>query len=488
MRVLLLNPPCENTVKEYADESGDGFIDSDDFGYFPPLGLLYILSSAEKKNPEHQYFFIDCIAEKITYPQLEKRVKEIQPDFVGITSFTISLIDVIKSAEAVRKVMPNAHLCLGGHHATAFPYEACQLTQFNTVIVGEAEFAFPALLDCLAKDKDFNNVQGVYTKESIEKYVGNQLRDRRFLNHVTVPPAYIDNIDDIPAPNRKYIQHINYNSILGLTGKLATMVTTRGCPYKCTFCDLPYKSYRKRNIELVMDEIEECLALGYKEFHFYDDLFNITAEKIIEFCDAIERRNLKIVWDFRGRVNGVTYESLKRARTAGLRMISFGVETGSDEGLKVLKKGSNIAQVERTFKWCKELGIKTVADYMIGLPHEKSKEDIDKNIDFLIKLNPDYAQIGILCLYPHTQVHIDAMKMGIAEVGKWEKFALNPISDFRVDYWTESISAMDLVRIQRESYNRFYFRPKYIYNSIKNTKSWHEFKSKVGGVKKLLNF
>ncbi len=487
MKILLLNPPCENMVKEMSDEHGKDFIDSDDFGYFPPLGLLYILSSTEKKYPEHKYFFLDCVAEKISYPVLKEKLGEIMPDIVGVTSFTVSLMDVVKAAETVRIVNPKAHLCLGGHHPTAFPYEACQLPQFDSVIVGEGEYAFSELVGCLSNNADFTKIQGLYTKDTIENFVGNQIRDRRFLNHVIVPPAYVEHVDDIPPPNRKYIQHIHYNSIVGLKGKLATLISTRGCPYKCTFCDVPYKAYRQRNIELVMDEIEECLALGYEEFHFFDDLFNITHQKIIDFCDALERRNLNIVWDFRGRVNGVTYESLARAKKVGLRMISFGVETGSDIGLKTLKKGSNIAQVEKAFLWCRELGIETVANYMIGLPHEKSIQDVRANVDFLLKLNPDFAQFGILCLYPHTQVHKDAIKLGIAEPGIWEKFAANPNDDFRVEHWTQYISVNDLVRLQKESYRRFYFRPNYILKSIKNTKTWHQFKSKASGVFKLLD-
>lgn len=103
-------------------------------------------------------------------------------------------------------------------------------------------------------------------------------------------------------------------------------------------------------------------------------------------------------------------------------MISFGVETGSDIGMKTLKKGTNIAQVQRVFEWCKELNIKTIANYMIGLPHEKSKQDVRDNVDFLIKLNPDYAQFNILSLYPHTQVHKDAMKIGLAEPENGKSF------------------------------------------------------------------
>ncbi len=488
MKILLLNPPNHNTVPEFADEKGEGYVEVDDFGYFPPLGALYILSYAEKKYPEHQYFFMDGVGEQLSYKQIENNIREIQPDIVGITSFTVSLIDVVLSAEVVRKVMPNVHLCLGGHHPTAFAYEASQLPQFDSIIVGEGEYAFADLIHSIANKLDYTNILGVYTKESIMRHVGNDFKDRRFLNHMKVPPAFIENVDDVPAPDRKYIQHIDYSSIIGMTGKLATMITTRGCPYKCTFCDVPYKTYRQRNLDMVMDEIEECISLGYKEFHFYDDLFNITAQKIIDFCIALEQRNLNIVWDFRGRVNGVTKESLVYSKKVGLRMISFGVETGSDIGMKTLKKGANIAQVERVFEWCRELNIKTVANYMIGLPHEKSIGDVRDNIDFLIKLKPDYAQINILSIYPHTQVHKDAIKLGIAEEGKWEKFALDPLNyKFKVEHWIENITEKELLDLQRESYRKFYFRPKYIWNSLLKTTTPHEFKSKILGALKLLN-
>lgn len=488
MKILLLNPPNENTVPEFADEKGDGYVEVDDYGYFPPLGALYVLSYAKKKYPEHEYFFLDCVGEQINYLNLESKIGEIQPDIVGITSFTISLIDVVLSAQVVRKIMPNVHLCLGGHHPTAFSYESTQLKEFDSVVVGEGEYAFAELIDCIENKKDFTQILGVYNRESIKRFANNEFKDRRFLAHMNVPPAYVEEVDDIPPPDRNYIKHINYSSIVGLTGKLATMITTRGCPYKCTFCDVPYKKYRQRDLEMVMDEIEDCIKLGYKEFHFYDDLFNITAQKIIDFCIALERRNIKIVWDFRGRVNGVTKESLVYAKRVGLRMISFGVETGSDLGMKTLKKGTNIAQVERVFEWCKELGIKTIANYMIGLPHEKSPADVRANVDFLIKLNPDYSQFNILSLYPHTEVHKDAMKKGFAEEGKWKKFSLDPLNyTFKVEHWTEFMTEAELINLQRESYKRFYFRPKYIWKSLLKTTTPFEFKSKVKGALRLLN-
>jgi len=486
MNILLINPPGENVVAEFQDSKGKGFLEVDDFGKFPPLGALYVLSYAEKYLPDHHFYFLDCVAEKISHADLPERLAEIAPDIIGVTSFTISLMDAIKVAEAARDVVPGAHLCLGGHHATDFPLEAAKLDEFDSIVVGEGEQAFASLIENIATGKEITGIAGVYTRDTIEAHARLNVRDPRFRGSMPVPPAYIEDIDILPPPDRHHVAHINYHSVVGMDARLATMITSRGCPCKCTFCNVPCKQYRPRNLGLVMDEIEECRRMGYREFHFYDDLFNITSRRLEEFCLALKERNLSVVWDFRGRVTGVTRESLALAKSLGLRLIFFGVETGSDEGLRLLNKGCSIAQIRQAFQWCRELGIKTVADFMIGLPHEKSVDDVRENIDFLISLRPDYAQIGIMNLYPHTEIYSQAVEKGLVELNRWSEWAKNPTRDFRVEHWTEFLSEEELVRLHRESYRRFYFRLSYIMRSIVGLRSFHEFKSKVTGALKLL--
>jgi anaerobic magnesium-protoporphyrin IX monomethyl ester cyclase len=343
MKILILNPPDQYKVIENPDEKNPDkkVIDADDYGAFPPLGALYVLTYLEKNTDGHDLFFKDCIGEKIGHEKLRKYIEEIQPEVVGITSFTISLMDIVLVARMIREIKPEVHLCLGGHHPIAFPLQAGKLKEFDSIVVGEGEIAFTELIKCLEEKKDFTHIQGVYNSDSIEKYINAPMkRDKRYLLKVTAPPAYIDDIDTLPTPNREYIKHINYHSIVGVTSKLATMISSRGCPYKCTFCDIPFKQHRKRTAEKVIDEVEECLAMGYEEIHFYDDLFNITPQRVIEICDEIDRRGLKFHWDFRGRVNTVNYESLKRLKNSGCRMISFGIETGTDNNLKILRVDS----------------------------------------------------------------------------------------------------------------------------------------------------
>lgn len=485
MNIVIINPPDENTIVEFPDEQGDSFLEADDYGYFPPLGALYVLSYLEKHTTGHQLHFIDCVAEQISHEKLIERLEEIKPDILGMTSFTISLVDIKIVAENVKKHFPNCHVCMGGHHAISYPYEAVSLPNIDSIVVGEGEMAFTELVNKLEKNEPLENILGVYTKESIQKAAPPK-KDNRFLNSVIVNPAYVEDVDSIPIPNRKYIKHIKYASILGVSDNLATIISSRGCPYLCTFCNVPYKKYRSRSPEKIADEIEECLKLGYKEFHFYDDLFNITPKRLMEICAEFEKRNLNITWDFRGRVNSLTKEALAYAKKNGCRLISFGVETGSDEGLKVLKKGCNVEKVKNAFKWCRELGIISVADFMIGLPHERTEQDVLDNIQFLIDLDPDYAQFNIMTLYPHTEAYDQAVEKGLIKDGRWQEFARNPTTDFTVDHWEEFIPMDRLVKLHKLAYRKFYFRPKYVFRSALKTKTPFEFISKFRGALKIL--
>ena len=489
MKILILNPPSENTVIENPNEDGDEFLEGDDFGDFPPLGALYVLSYCEEHTSGHEFFFLDCVGEGVKHRTLPERIAEIKPDIVGVTSFTVSLVDVCKTAETIREIVPDVHLCLGGHHPIAYPYEAAQLPQFDSIVVGEGEEVFTALVNALEKGENIDelDVTGLYTKVSIEKHINAPFRDKRFLARVTVPPAYVEDIDAIPIPNRNFIRHIKYQNILGATSNLATILSSRGCPYQCTFCDVPIKSYRQRSEDQVLDEVRACLDMGYTEFRFYDDLFNINEKKILDFCDAVERRGLKFTWDFRGRVNAVTHESLRRAKTVGLRMIAFGVETGSDEGLKGLKKGTNVRKVLDAFRWCRELGIITVADYMIGLPTEKTRDDVVNNLKFLTDLDPDYGQISILTLYPNTPIFSQAVAKGLIEENRWQKWSLDPKPGFVVDHWEEHLPYTEIAELQKWGYRKFYFRAKYIWRSLLNTKSFYELSAKAGGALKLIS-
>jgi radical SAM superfamily enzyme YgiQ (UPF0313 family) len=481
MNILLINPPDKNLIQSYAYDDGSTQLDSPDYGKFPPLGLLYIAAYLEKYTPQHKVFVIDCVGENIGYNDLETKIKDIRPDLAGITSFSIGLIDVVKTAGLIKKNFPSAHVCMGGHHPMAFPKEALGLDNIDSIIIGDGEEAFCKLALAVAENKTFENITGLYGKHLSSKDEFTVREDSRFLYPVSLAPAYTENIDALPFPARKYLAHINYFSIVGVSKKFTTIVSSRGCPYHCIMCDVPYKKYRARSIKNIVDEIEHCVGEGYEEFHFYDDMFNITAERIVEFSNEIIKRNLKVIWDFRGRVNGINEEALRAAKQAGLRMISFGVETGTDEGLKFICKAITVEMIKKAFDVCNKLKIKTIADFMIGFPFEKTEGDINKNIKFCMSLAPTYGMFSVLILYPNTPVYDMAVEKKLIDLSRWHKFVTAPTSDFYLDYWEEFFTRKQLLDFKAKAYKRFYLRPGYIWQQIKNIASFEEFKRKVKG-------
>ena len=489
MKVLFLNPPDMNKVLEYTvDEKSKEYIGMDNFGAFPPLGILYVMAYLEKNTPHHKLYFKDCVAERGSHKDLIDYVNEIKPDIVAMTSFTVAMIDVCMAAQNIRKIVPDAHICLGGHHPIAFPFEAASLPEFDSIVVGEGEIVFTELVKAIEDKKPFSDILGVYTNESIQKYRNTTLKDRRFLNKVKVPPAYVDDIDSLPIPNREYIKHLNYSSVVGVSSKLATLISSRGCPYKCTFCDVPIKTHRRRDPKLVVDEMATCVAQGYDEIHFYDDLFNITPRRVMDICDEIIKRGLKVVWDYRGRVNGIDEESIKRFKKSGGRMISFGIETSTQEGLQMMRKGTKVKQNIDALKLCKKYGIITLADFIIGLPHEKSYEDVLNSIKTVTyEYKPDYAQFGILSLFPNTEVYDQAVAKGLVKDGQWNEWARDPLNaKLKVGHWNEYVSMEELVKLQKKAYRIFYFSPPVIWGQIKQIKSFHEFKTKIIGALNVL--
>ncbi|MFN7954345.1 MAG: radical SAM protein [bacterium] len=487
MRVLALNPPDELKVVLHPAEDGSKFLEPDDYGHYPPLGLLYLLGQLEATTRGHETFFADCVAERIGHADLVRRVLEpTRPDLVAVTSFTISLLDVIETCRAIKAWNPRCFVVLGGHHPIAYPREAARLECVDAIVVGEGELAFTALVEARARGESIESIEGVYTRESIDRHEPPATRDKRFLAHVSVKPAYVEDLDALAFPARRHIRHIDYHSVLGVTRKMVTMITSRGCPYLCTFCDVPIKSYRERHPDRVAEEARESQRMGYEEIHFYDDLFNIDERRVHEICDALDRAQVHMTWSFRGRVMQASREMLARAQRSGLRQVSVGVETSTDDGLAALKKATSIEQVESFFAWCRELGIATIADYMIGLPFERTATDLERSFAFVKKLDPDYVQFSICTLYPHTEMYEQAVRQGIVKPGRWDEFAQRPARGFVPDHWTESFTVKELARWQRRMYKRYYFRPRYVWRSLFRTRSLYELAQKAFGALRIL--
>jgi len=463
MKVLLVNPPSVNEIVS----CNPRFLNQER-GYTPPLGILY-LASYIKKFSDFEVKVLDCQAEKISYADLPQIIETKKPDIVGITAMTFTLIDALKFIEIVKKNNPQIIIVLGGPHPHIYPEETINLPGVDYVVLGEGEKTILELLKCLDK-KDYGRLRQV--KGLVFKM------DGQIIN--TGPGEPITNLDELPFPARQLTSYKNYYSIIAKKNPITTMFTSRGCPYRCTFCDRPAmgKLFRARSAKNVVDEMEECQKMGINEIFMYDDTFTVNRQRVIDICQEIQKRKLEIFWDIRARVDTVDEGVLKELKKAGCQRIHYGVEAGTEKILKVLNKGITLKQAEEAFRLTKRVGIQTLAYFILGSPSE-TKEDISETISFAKKLKPDFVQFTLLTPFPATAIYFDGLKRGILECDHWKQFAENPTPDFKTKYWEENFSEKELISLLNRAYRNFYLRPNFIVKEIFRIHSLSELKKKL---------
>ncbi len=461
MNILFVNPPRANEIM-----GNNPAIIEEERGVNPPLGLLYVAAYAEKFS-DFGISVLDCQAEAIDYPGFKSYLLNNKPSVVGLTAMTMTIIDVMKCVRIIKDVDSSIVVVLGGPHVNLFPEETIKLNGVDFLVLGEGEETFTKLMHALAGKRNYHDIVGLVFRENgeIKNTGGNPL---------------INDLDNLPFPARHLTSIDKYNSLLSSGKRVTTIFTSRGCPYKCSFCDRPHlgKIFRARSAQNVVDELEECVNLGITEFLFYDDTFCVDKKRVIDICNKIVKRNLPISWDIRTRINTVDEEIIQHLKMANCQGIHYGIEAGTEDILKVLKKGITIKKAKEVFKLTKKHGVPTLAYFMIGNPTE-TLDDIYTTFKVMRDLDPDYVHLTILTPFPGTEIYIEGLKKGIIKKDYWREFAMNPRSDFVPPHWGEIFSKEELDELVVKGYKTFYLRPKYILKRLSRLKSFPEFKKKA---------
>jgi len=449
LKVLLIQPPPRHLASEDI--------------VVPPLGIAYLAAVLEEKG--YKVSVIDAFAEMLDSNILEKKIKSFSADVVGITGMTPVIDNAFRVAGIAKKY--SRYIIIGGPHVSVFGkriFEQC--ADIDYAIQGEGEVSFPLLLDALKTGGDVSKVPGVITRD--------------FENP---PAAFIDNLDKLPFPARHLLPNGRYRYIVS-RGRVTTMFTSRGCPYHCIFCDKAVfgSRWRSRSASSVLEEIQLVNKdLGVKSIIIYDDLFTVKKERVIEICQGILERGLRIEWKCEGRVNIVDEESLGWMKKAGCSMIAYGVESGNQKGLDYLNKGTKVGQIRKAFELTRKAGIKPMAYFVLGIPVETYEDEL-RTIEFAKEIRPAYAQFSVLSPTPGTKLYDDAIAMG------WyrEVDARNPMDKDlkRSAIINENWDEEKLNRILREAHRRFYLSFLYVLERLKEIRSLKEFFRKArAGIK-----
>jgi radical SAM superfamily enzyme YgiQ (UPF0313 family) len=294
----------------------------------------------------------------------------------------------------------------GGPHTTIYPTDTLKNPEIDFVVIGEGEYTTLELLQ--SNRYEFKNVKGLGYREDGNMFI-NQQR------------PYIGNLDALPFPARHLLDMEAYLLSSPWGEKMATIMSSRGCPYACTYCfkGLFGSKYRVRSPENILEEILELKnRFGYTCFYFIDDLFTFDTERVKKICSSIHEKNLKIGWQCLARVDRVEYDMLQAMKASGCFKIHLGIESGNAKVLEGIKKHIKLHQVRETVENCKKVGIKTKGYFMLGLPGD-TEETMRETITFAYNLDLDETMFSITTPFPGTDMWDavpDSEKIYLAEL------------------------------------------------------------------------
>ncbi|MBI4180439.1 MAG: cobalamin B12-binding domain-containing protein [Chloroflexi bacterium] len=399
-------------------------------------------------------------------------------DIVGLTAMTPTINTAITIAHHLKKSNPDLPIILGGTHATLLPEETLTNTpQLDVIVKGEGEETILELLQALEQKHPLDKIGGISYRRN-GKVVSTPLR-----------PTNID-LNSLPflayhlLPWRSYKPHPPHGRAL----PFAAIITSRGCPYHCSYCSKPVfgTKFRAQSPQRVVDEIAYYQdRFGIKEVAFYDDVFTLNQKRADAIAEEIIKRGLKIYWTCETRVNLVNKDLLSHMKQAGCYAIAYGIESASQEILDTLNKGITIDEVEAAIRLTREAGLQTIGYFMLGSPGE-TPETISQTIEFAKKSKVDFAQFAVTTPFPGTELY-DLYLKDKNSVIPWENFVYEGLgSEMTPIFESEQLNRAALQYWLRKAHREFYLRPSYFWQRIRQISSLQDLKMNINGFLMLL--
>jgi anaerobic magnesium-protoporphyrin IX monomethyl ester cyclase len=456
MRVMIINSPIDMVLARGHVTPVTAYL----FYNSAPLGILWIAAVLEQRG--ETVAVLDAAAEKLDVAQTVKRVEAFKPDVIGIGSTTVVFETATLLAKALKAAMPKIPVVLGGWHVSVAPEHAMSVPEFDLGVLDEAEITMAEVVDHYKGLRTIDSVDGVVWRDG-GKLVFNKPRKK------------VQDLDSLPFPARHLLPPDLYEPIPideHGTPKFA-MMTSRGCPHACAFCQKSRSGYRSHSPERIVDEVEHLVReYGAKDIAFVDSLFCASYKRVERICDEIMRRGVNVSWTCSSRVEVVDKALLQKMKDAGCWRTRFGIESGSDRVLDFISKGITKEKIRAAVTAAHEVGLRPKAFFILGHMPD-SKESIQETIEFAKTLPLHDVTVQINTLLPKTP----QMEIWEREGDKWGRLINESMSE--KSFWEPTfvpwgLEADDLVTYHRQFYREFYFRPVTIQRHLENIKSWRD--------------
>lgn len=433
----------------------------------PPIGLGYLATALRKEN--FTASILDSVKKNLSQKQLLNEIKKINPKILGMQLFSYDVSPSKEFIKSIKKILPETKILVGGAHPTSEPLEV--LNQFKEVdfaFKGESEEGLPLLVGYLLNNKkiNFSKVPGLIWRKGKNINVNDQLYTKDLDKYGMPAWDLIDPRTYKEAPQGGFLKEYPY----------APMTTSRGCPFRCSYCTVHIVNGRRIRVRSIAHVIEEIKMLkekyGVKEIHILDDAFTAVKKRVVEFCDSLIKNNIKIKFSFPNgiRLDSLDEEVLLKMKQAGVQDFNVGVESGSDKILEDMKKSLTTKIIREKTNLIKKMGLESNGFFIIGYPTE-TKEDILKTIKFSKEIPIKRAQFSLFKAYPGTDITNSLLGRK-----KIDKINYDSFMYYKIDYVPEGLTEKELKNLQRKAFLEFYLRPKILFSLLKEINSLEHFK------------
>jgi anaerobic magnesium-protoporphyrin IX monomethyl ester cyclase len=436
MKVLLIDPPVQ--VWELMGDC-----------CAPPLGLAYIAAVLEQHDIPVE--LVHCNGLGITWKDLPDLIRTASPDIVGTGALTPMYSGLVRTVKMAKEIDSQIITVVGGSHVT-FTYEDTlqQVPEIDFIVRGEGEDTIVDLVKCLETDSDLKNIKGIAYRDN-GTIIATEPRPPLDVNSLPLPAYHL-------LPMEKY--HFEF------LDEFSTMLTSRGCPFSCTFCsewDFWGRPWRPRDPESVGEELE-IISRKYKKksVWFGDDCFNVDYNHIKGICEQIQERDLDIQWFYQGRVDFlVKYKDLlPLMRKTGNIMTQIGIEASTDDELDSMNKKITTDQIREAVNLMKEHDIVSQGLIIIGT-FDDTMESILHKIKFMRSLKVDFPIFTMFTPFPGSKVYEQAIEEGLIEDHDFDHFdmayCVMP---------TKNLNRQELFKWYGECHREYYFDPLQIFMGL----------------------
>jgi len=435
----------------------------------PPLGVYYLAAALEEGGISVRV--LDASIKGLSFEETIAQIDACSPTVVGISAMTPHIKSLIKTVDKLNDIGYRGRIAVGGSHFNATGAEALDYLDVDYLFYGESERNFTEFVKRRIADQPVDDIPTMAYRQGDEVTVN-------------AKGNFIDELDELPFPNLRYGDPDDYEFVAGRYDRVTSMMASRGCPYLCTFCDVFAiwgRKLRLRSAENICDEIEfNMKTLGIREFVFKDSTFTLNFKWLDRFLSELERRKLDISWQCNTRADRVDFDMLKRMRDTGLRVVSFGVESGDQDIINSIEKNLQLDTIHEAFRMANELGLQAQAFFMIGHVGE-TRETARRTVELAVQLPATYASFAVNVAYPGTPSYDQALKQGLLLDPKWylygleegeEQFLSIPSEASTGQLMHHDFPPVEQMALTKEAYRRFYLRPSVIWRIIHRAASF----------------